>query len=293
MRIQAMEVMRMTEERGSGGRPDKGLDVLFTGIEEEGMIVNLNISEVRRNPYQPRTEFNDEKLKELADSIAEHGIIQPVIVRKSVKGYDIVAGERRFRASKMAGKETLSAIVKELTDTQMMEFAIIENLQREDLSPLEEAQSYRQLMDDLSLTQGEVAERVGKSRPYIANMLRLLNLPPLVRKMVNAHELSGAHGRTLLPLKNPLQLEAAAKKAVDEKMSVRALEIYVKSLVKQPVKKKKQATKPGFIMRHESKLKERFGTTVEIKKQRKKGTISFEFKNEEEFKRIISLLENS
>ncbi|WP_411843069.1 ParB/RepB/Spo0J family partition protein [Salinicoccus sp. HZC-1] len=283
----------MAEDRSFDCDTDKGPDALFTGNKDNETIVNLNIAEVRRNPYQPRTEFNEEKLKELADSIAEHGVIQPAIVRKSVKGYDIVAGERRFRASKMAGKETLPAIVKKLTDTQMMEFAIIENLQRENLSPLEEAKSYRQLMDELDLTQGDVAERLGKSRPYIANMLRLLNLPPQVRKMINEQELSGAHGRTLLPVKDPLKLEAAAKKAVEEKMSVRALEIYVRSLVDSPEKKKKKQAKPSFIVRHESKLKERFGTGVEIKKQRKKGTISFEFKNEEEFKRIISILENS
>lgn len=283
----------MTEDRSFDSDPDKGPAASFTGDKDNETIADLNISEMRRNPYQPRTEFNEEKLKELADSIAEHGVIQPVIVRKSVKGYDIVAGERRFRASKLAGKEILPAIVKELTDTQMMEFAIIENLQRENLSPLEEAKSYRQLMDELNLTQSDVAERLGKSRPYIANMLRLLNLPLRVRKMINEQELSGAHGRTLLPVKDPLRLEAAAKKAVEEKMSVRALEIYVRSLVDSPEKKKKKQTKPSFIVRHESKLKERFGTNVEIKKQRKKGTISFEFKNEEEFKRIISILENS
>lgn len=271
----------------------KGLDGMPADDQDETVAI-LDISEIRRNPYQPRTEFDPEKLKELADSIAEHGILQPIIVRKSVKGYDIVAGERRFRASKLAEKETIPAIIKELTDRQMMEFAIIENLQRENLSPLEEAKSYRELMDGLGITQNDVAERLGKSRPYIANMLRLLNLPPRVRQMINARELSGAHGRTLLSLKDPLQLEAAAKKAVEEEMSVRSLEIYVKSLADPSVRKRKKASdKPVFIARHEAKLKERFGTTVEISKQRKKGTISLEFRNEAEFKRIISILENS
>lgn len=270
------------------------MDEILTGIQEDETVAALNISEIRRNPYQPRSEFDSEKLGELADSIAEHGILQPIIVRKSVKGYDIVAGERRFRASLLAEKETIPAIVKKLTDTQMMEFAIIENLQRENLTPLEEAKSYRELMNELGITQNGVAERLGKSRPYIANMLRLLNLPPRVRKMINQQKLSGAHGRTLLPLKDPLQLEAAAVKAAEEGMSVRTLENYVKSLMNPSVRKrKKEASKPGFIVRHESVLKERFGTAVEISRQRKKGTISFEFKNEKEFKRIISILENS
>lgn len=282
MQFQAMEVSEVDED----------FEKVFTGSEADETVAMLELTEIRRNPYQPRLEFNTEKLRELADSIAEHGILQPIIVRKSVKGYDIVAGERRFRASKIAEKETIPAIIKELTDTQMMELAIIENLQRENLSPLEEAKSYRELMDELGITQNDVAERLGKSRPYIANMLRLLNLPPRVRKMISEQELSGAHGRTLLPLKDPLQLEAAAKKAVEEKMSVRALESYVKSLSDRSVKKrKKTADKPAFIARHETRLKERFGTAVEISKQRKKGTISFEFRNEEEFKRIISQLE--
>ncbi|KKK34771.1 plasmid partitioning protein ParB [Salinicoccus sediminis] len=270
------------------------LDGIHGTPGDDETVSMLDMAEIRRNPYQPRTEFDDEKLRELADSISEHGIIQPIIVRKSVKGYDIVAGERRFRASRLAEKESIPAIVKELTDRQMMEFAIIENLQRENLNPLEEAGSYRELMDELGLTQNAVAERLGKSRPYIANMLRLLSLPPRVRRMISAGELSGAHGRTLLSLKDPLQLEAAAKKAVDEKMSVRALEAYVKSLSGPSVKRRRKAQeKPAFINRHETKLKERFGTNVEISRQRKKGTISLEFRNEEEFKRIISILENS
>ncbi|HIW12779.1 MAG TPA: ParB/RepB/Spo0J family partition protein [Candidatus Salinicoccus stercoripullorum] len=270
------------------------LDGMYGNPGKDETVFMLDITKIRRNPYQPRTEFDAESLRELADSISEHGVIQPIIVRKSIKGYDIVAGERRFRASRLAGKETIPAIVKELADRQMMEFAIIENLQRENLNPLEEAGSYHELMNELGITQNALAERLGKSRPYIANMLRLLNLPPRVRRMISAGELSGAHGRTLLPLKDPLLLEAAAKKAADEKLSVRALEAYVKSLSAPSVKRRKKVQdKPAFINRYETKLKERFGTNVEISRQQKKGTISLEFKDEEEFKRIISILENS
>nr|WP_281182364.1 MULTISPECIES: ParB/RepB/Spo0J family partition protein [Salinicoccus] len=261
-----------------------------TSVEEES-VTDVSLSEIRKNPYQPRVEFNPEKLEELADSIGTHGVLQPIILRKSVKGYDIVVGERRFRASKIAGRKTIPAIVKELSDDDMMELAIIENLQREDLNPLEEAMSYRQLMEKRELTQSEVAERLGKSRPYIANMLRILNLPNAVKKLINEKKLSGAHGRTLLSLKDPIAQEEAAKKAVSESMSVRALEQYVRSM--RLPKKKAPKEKPNFLLKHEGNLKERFGTAVEIKKTRNKGLISFEFKNEEEFNRLMKLFEES
>lgn len=277
---------------GSKKRLGKGLDALFNTNTEEESVTDVSLSEIRKNPYQPRVEFDQEKLEELADSISTHGVLQPVILRKSVKGYDIVVGERRFRASKIAGRDTIPAIVKALSDDDMMELAIIENLQREDLNPLEEAMSYRQLMEKRELTQSEVAERLGKSRPYIANMLRILNLPNSVKKLINEKKLSGAHGRTLLSLKDPVAQEEAAKKAVSESMSVRALEQYVRSM-QVPKKKKAPAEKPNFLLKHEGNLKERFGTGVEIKKTRNKGQISFEFKNEEEFNRLMKLFEES
>src|SRR5699024_948899 len=143
------------------------LDGMYGNPGKDETVFMLDITKIRRNPYQPRTEFDAESLTELADSISDHGVIQPIIVRKSIKGYDIVAGERRFRASRLAGKETIPAIVKELADRQMMEFAIIENLQRENLNPLEEAGSYHELMNELGITQNALAERLGKSRPYI------------------------------------------------------------------------------------------------------------------------------
>lgn len=273
-------------------RLGKGLDALFNTNTEEESVTDVKLSEIRKNPYQPRVEFDSEKLEELADSIGTHGVLQPIILRKSVKGYDIVVGERRFRASKLAEQETIPAIVKELSDDDMMELAIIENLQREDLNPLEEAMSYRQLMEKRKLTQAEVAKRLGKSRPYIANMLRILNLPNSVKKLINEKKLSGAHGRTLLSLKDPIAQEEAAKKAVSESMSVRALKQYVRSM-QVPKKKKAPKEKPNFLLKHEGHLKERFGTAVEIKKTRNKGQISFEFKNEEEFNRLMKLFEES
>src|SRR5699024_10479154 len=272
-------------------RLGKGLDALFNTNTEEEAVTDVRLSEIRKNPYQPRVEFDQEKLGELADSIGTHGVLQPIILRKSVKGYDIVVGERRFRASKIAGRKTIPAIVKELSVDDMMELAIIENLQREDLNPLEEAMSYRQLMEKRELTQSEVAERLGKSRPYIANMLRILNLPNAVKKLINEKKLSGAHGRTLLSLKDPIAQEEAAKKAVSESMSESAHEQYERSMQLQ--KKKAPKEKPNFLHKHEGNLKERFGTAVEIKKTRNKGLISFEFKNEEEFNRLMKLFEES
>jgi ParB family chromosome partitioning protein len=277
----------MAEENHSDPSLNAYLNVSSTDI-----VQHIELSEIRKNPYQPRLEFSEDKLLELSESIKEHGILQPVIVRKSVKGYDLVAGERRFRASKMADTGTIPAIIKEMSDQEMMELAIIENLQRENLNPLEEALSYKELMDQLDMTQSEIAQRLGKSRPYIANMVRMLNLPNGVKKFIHEGRLTGGHGRTLLGIKDQsLQVETA-KKVVTEEMSVRALEQYVKMLT-QPVKRNTQVKqKPLFIQKHEARLKERFGTTVEIKKKRKKGMISLEFKNEEEFKRIIKMLEN-
>lgn len=278
----------MTNGKYSG----EGMDELLK-IDDKDVIQYIQLSEIRKNPYQPRTEFKEEKLHELSESIKEHGILQPIIVRQSIKGYDIVAGERRFRATEIAGMETIPVIVKEMTDQEMMELAIIENLQRENLNPLEEAVSYRELMEQLQMTQSEIAKRLGKSRPYIANMIRILNLPVKIKNLINDGKLTGGHGRTLLGIKDQVQQEEAARKAVREEMSVRALEQYVKILT-QPKKSRSQGQvkkKPKFIQKHEARLKERFGTTVEIKKARKKGVISFEFKNEEEFKRIIDMLE--
>lgn len=273
-------------------RLGRGLDALFQTAEEEETVIDIKLDDIRKNPYQPRLDFKEEAMTELADSIREHGILQPIIVRQSVKGYDIVAGERRYRASRIAEKETIPAIIKDLNDENMMEIAIIENLQRENLNPLEEALGYRQLMDELDMTQDTVSGRLGKSRPYIANMLRLLNLPNVIKDLINDGKLSGAHGRTLLGIKDPLLQEEVAKKAVSEEMSVRALERHVKSLTEPEKAKKRVQEKPQFIQKHEAKLKERFGTAVEIKKARKKGSISLEFKNEEEFTRIIKMLED-
>lgn len=249
---------------------------------------------IRPNPYQPRKTFEEERLNDLASSIQQHGILQPIVLRQTVQGYYIVVGERRFRASKLAGLTEVPAIIKELSDEDMMELAIIENLQREDLNAIEEAESYKKMMTDLNITQQEVARRLGKSRPYIANMLRLLQLPKNVAQMVQHGALSSAHGRTLLTLKDASKIKKTAKQAAQESWSVRYLEEYVNGLVSKDISmkldKETKGSKPKMIQQQERFLKKQYGTKVDISTSKNVGKITFEFKSEAEFKRLIRQL---
>lgn len=249
---------------------------------------------IRPNPYQPRKTFEEERLNDLASSIQQHGILQPIVLRQTVQGYYIVVGERRFRASKLAGLTEVPAIIKELSDEDMMELAIIENLQREDLNAIEEAESYKKMITDLNITQQEVARRLGKSRPYIANMLRLLQLPKNVAQMVQHGVLSSAHGRTLLTLKDASKIKKTAKKAAQESWSVRYLEEYVNGLVSKDISmkldKETKGSKPKMIQQQERFLKKQYGTKVDISTSKNVGKITFEFKSEAEFKRLIRQL---
>ena len=249
---------------------------------------------IRPNPYQPRKTFEEERLNDLASSIQQHGILQPIVLRQTVQGYYIVVGERRFRASKLAGLTEVPAIIKELSDEDMMELAIIENLQREDLNAIEEAESYKKMMTDLNITQQEVARRLGKSRPYIANMLRLLQLPKNVAQMVQHGAFSSAHGRTLLTLKDASKIKKTAKKAAQESWSVRYLEEYVNGLVSKDISRKvdkeTKESKPKMIQQQERFLKKQYGAKVDISTSKNVGKITFEFKSEAEFKRLIRQL---
>lgn len=249
---------------------------------------------IRPNPYQPRKTFEEERLSDLASSIQQHGILQPIVLRQTVQGYYIVVGERRFRASKLAGLTEVPAIIKELSDEDMMELAIIENLQREDLNAIEEAESYKKMMTDLNITQQEVARRLGKSRPYIANMLRLLQLPKNVAQMVQHGALSSAHGRTLLTLKDASKIKKTAKQAAQESWSVRYLEEYVNGLVSKDISRKvdkeTKESKPKMIQQQERFLKKQYGAKVDISTSKNVGKITFEFKSEAEFKRLIRQL---
>ena len=285
----------MAKKLGKGlGR---GLDAIFATenveiVTDNDKIVEIVLDEIKKNPYQPRTYFNEEKLNELKESIEKNGLLQPIIVKKAVKGYYIIAGERRYRAFELLGRKEIPAIIKEMTDEEMMVFAVLENLQREDLSALEESESYKNLMDKMSLTQEELAKKLGKSRPYIANSLRLLKLPTEIKNKLEQGVISTAHARTLLSLKTKKAMEEVCALVVERKMSVRELEEYVAKLLK-PKEVKKVKAKDIFIEEQENILKKRLGTSVTIKQGRnKKGKIEIEFKDNDEFERIISLFKD-
>ncbi|CAC8906506.1 ParB family partitioning protein [Staphylococcus aureus] len=270
----------------------KSEDQRITKTKDE-QIKQIDISDIKPNPYQPRKTFDENHLNDLADSIKQYGILQPIVLRKTVQGYYIVVGERRFRASKIAGLKYVSAIIKDLTDEDMMELAVIENLQREDLNAIEEAESYQRLMTDLKITQQEVAKRLSKSRPYIANMLRLLHLPKKIADMVKDGRLTNAHGRTLLAIKDEQQMLRLAKRVVKEKWSVRYLENHVNELKNVSSKSetdKVDITKPKFIKQQERQLREQYGTKVDISIKKSVGKISFEFDSQDDFVRIIEQL---
>lgn len=280
----------------------RGIDALFAenGVDTaEENVVDLTLADIRPNPYQPRQKFDQKGLNDLAASIEKTGVFQPIIVRqpdKTLERYEILAGERRFRASKLAGKTTIPGIVRDITEEQMMEIAVLENLQREDLTPLEEAEAYDTLMTKLTLTQAQVSERLGKSRPYIANYLRLLGLPKAVKDMLQHNELSMGQARTLLSLKDKTKLVALAKRAVEQGMTVRALEVEVsklngaaKKLAKKPAKKKSP-----FLRSTENQLQERFGTQVSINESQGKdqqGRIEIEYLSNDDLNRILDLLD--
>lgn len=258
-------------------------------------IVELNIDEIVPNEEQPRRQFDEVSLKELAASIEEHGVVQPIIVRKMEEGgYQIVAGERRWRACQIAGKDSIPAIVEDFTDQELLEIALIENIQREDLNPLEEARAYKILIEEYGLSQEAVAAKVGKSRPFVANMLRLLNLAPPVQEMLATGQLSVGHGRAVLPLPVDGQV-TLARKVVREGLSVRETEALVKNILalagNRPNKKKKQerqhALEKSFVLDYQDRLRERLGTKVEISQQGDKGKIIIEYYSPEELNRVL------
>lgn len=260
-----------------------------------GKVVEIKIDEIVPNDQQPRRHFSEESLKELAASIEEKGVIQPIIVRKLPGGgYQIVAGERRWRACRLLNKKTIPALVKDYSDQQLLEIALIENIQREDLNPLEEARAYKTLIEEYGLTQEEVAARVGKSRPFIANLMRLLNLAPAVQSMVARGELSVGHARALLPLPEEGQIRLA-EKIVREGLSVRQCEALVKGVLavaeEQRSSRKKKERPPALdktlVLDYQERLRERLGTKVEIEQRGEKGKIIIEYYSPEELNRVL------
>ena len=277
----------------------RGIDALFQDIEEVDVkkeeVLDLPLNELRPNPYQSRKTFDEQSLKELANSIERSGVFQPIIVRRSqIKGYEIIAGERRFRASKLAGKTNIPAIIRDFDEEMMMQIAVLENLQREDLNPLEEAEAYDMLMKNLKLTQAQVAERLGKSRPYIANYLRLLSLPKLVKEMVQEERLSMGQARTLLGLKDKSNLLKLANRCVKENLTVRQLEKLVSEMNEAKEKKKiprLMKEKPYYLRESEERLMDKFGTSVAIQEKNGKGKIEIEYLSQNDLTRILDILD--
>ena len=257
-----------------------------TASKEE--IIEIDISELRPNPYQPRKVFKDEALQELADSIKEHGVFQPIIVKKSIKGYEIIAGERRFRASKLAGLTKIPAIVRAFTDEQMMEIALLENLQRENLNAIEEATAYKSMIDKLFLTQDELAKKVGKSRSHITNILGLLRLPSEVQKMVAEEKISMGHARVLSKLESDEKIIEMANQILESKMPVRDLEaITSNNQVEKKNKIVRRSSQSNEFKYVEDLFREKLDTKVKIKDHK----IEISFSNVADLNRILEVLD--
>ena len=276
----------------------KGLSAIFSenDTEDNNEIQTLKISQIEPNRSQPRRSFDEEALNELAESIREHGVLQPILVRPQIYGgYQIVAGERRYRASRLAGLSEIPAIVRELSDSETMQIALIENLQRRDLSPLEEAKGYKTLMDEYDFSQEEVARTVGKSRPAVANILRLLSLPEDVKPLLENGSLSAGHARAILSIEDEALATETAQKVVKEGLSVRETENLTRKLgkAKKPKKKASSPSKPPTFTEVELALSETMGTKVKVslRKDDIGGTLSVDFNNPAELFLLANKIE--
>lgn len=287
----------MAAKKGGLG---KGLSAIFIENEAEdgNSTVTLKISEIEPNRMQPRRDFDEMALAELADSISMHGVLQPLLVRPMADGgYQLVAGERRWRASRMAGLTEVPVVIRELSDAETMELALIENLQREDLTPVEEAQGYKQLIDQYGFSQDQVAKTVGKSRPSITNALRLLNLPGEILNLVGCGKLSAGHGRTLLSFKDELDMEKAAKMAATQDVSVRELERLAKKANKDKQDEQARVVVPkvkrqSYYDEVELSLNEHLGRKVNvIDKNENKGVLEIEFYSKDDLFDLARLLD--
>lgn len=267
---------------------DEVLEGIQQGANEEYRTQKseLPLAQIKPNPYQPRKEFDEDKLQELADSIALHGVFTPILVKQAVQGYELISGERRLRASKLAGKEYIPAIIVDFDDQQMMEIALLENVQREDLNAIEEALGYEKLIQRFAYTQEELARRVGKSREHVANLLRLLKLPPAVQNYVVTKQLSMGHVRALLALKDASRIEETAQAAIRLHLSVRAVETMVKNInePKQKTLKQERSVQMDAI---EHRLQGKFQTKVTVDDK----TITFRYQGTQDLNRLLELLD--
>jgi len=271
--------------------PDESEGYIFDEDAKKEKIVEIDVNLVVSNKDQPRKEFEKESLEELRDSIKKYGIIQPIVVRKISGKYEIIAGERRWRAAKEANLDKVPCIIKEVDDMEAIKIALIENIQRQDLNPIEEANAFKALMDNFSLTQEEVAEAVGKSRSYIANTIRLLNLDKEILDYVSQGKISAGHGKALLSVKNKKERLDIAKAIVDKNLNVRDTEKLV-SRSKSKKIKEKVSQKDPFVEEVEEKLMSALGTKVNLIPGKKGGRIEIEFYNDEDLQRIVEIIAN-
>lgn len=270
----------------------KGLGALIASVEsDDNGVKEVRLNEIEPNIEQPRKNFNDEKLTQLAESIKQHGVVQPLIVHREGNTYKIVAGERRWRAARLAGLQTVPVIVREMSSRQVMEVALIENIQREDLNPIEEAEAYEKLISEFGMTQEEVSNTVSKSRPAITNSIRLLSLQDKIKSKVISGEISSGHARALLSIESKeIQLKAL-EEIIKKEMSVRETELLVKqfSIQKKP---KKAKVEDAEYLAIEERFREVFGTKVRIMNNNKNGKILIEYYSPDELDRIISIVES-
>lgn len=247
-------------------------------------IVEINIDEIRSNPYQPRKAFDETSLNELATSIKEHGVVQPIIVKKDLKGYELIAGERRTKASKIAGLTTIPAIIRDFNDQEMMEIALIENIQRENLNPIEEANAYDNIIKSTNMTQDEIATKFGKSRSYITNMLGLIKLPEETKKLVESGKLSMSHARSLSKLDNPEEINKLANKIVNDNLNVRDIETITRDI---NLPKKNKVNIPNNYMIYENVMQDKIGTKVKIHNHK----IEIPFDSDKDLERILEIID--
>ena len=250
-------------------------------------IIEVSLDELRPNPYQPRKVFDQEALEELSSSIREHGVFQPIIIKKSIKGYEIIAGERRVRASKLAGKETIPAIIRDFTDEEMMEISLLENLQRENLNPIEEAQAYRSMLDKLGITQEELSTKVGKSRSHITNIIGILRLPEEVQKMIAQEKLTMSHAKLLSKLENEEDILEMADRIVNQKLPVHDVEELTLEKQKKNKIERKVSTQSTEYKYVEDMLRDKLDAKVKIKEKQ----IVINFTNVADLNRILEILD--
>ena len=281
--------------RGLGALIPEGVSMAPLAAERR-----VHVSEIRPNPRQPRRYFDERRIAELADSIRQQGVLQPLVVRKADSGYELIVGERRFRAAQRAGLERVPVIVKEVSDAESLEMALVENIQREELTPIEEALAYRQLMDEFQLTQEDVAKRVGKSRPVIANLLRVLNLPEEIKEDVDRGNLSVGHARSLLALETPDKQIALARQIIRQGLSVRETETLVARSLEgieqtaahdRPAEPEKMADQAHIYLKAiEEELMRQLGTKVRLHPRKKGGKIEIEYYSNQELDGLLARL---